>query len=75
MQTEENHRVNVYKQIKKCDKIKGLILLHFAPVAQSVEQRTENPRVGGSIPLGGTIENPHSAIGLRVFYMQWISWK
>ena len=24
-------------------------------VAQSVEQRTENPRVGGSIPPGGTI--------------------
>ncbi|KAF0229018.1 MAG: hypothetical protein FD182_1274 [Fusobacteria bacterium] len=26
----------------------------IAPVAQSVEQRTENPRVGGSIPPGGT---------------------
>ena len=26
----------------------------FAPVAQSVEQRTENPRVGGSIPSWGT---------------------
>ena len=25
-----------------------------ASVAQSVEQRTENPRVGGSIPPGGT---------------------
>ena len=28
---------------------------HFASVAQSVEQRTENPRVDGSIPSGGTI--------------------
>ena len=26
----------------------------FAEVAQSVEQRTENPRVGGSIPSLGT---------------------
>ena len=26
----------------------------FASVAQSVEQRTENPRVIGSIPIGGT---------------------
>ena len=28
----------------------------FASVAQSVEQRTENPRVVGSIPTGGTKE-------------------
>ena len=28
-----------------------------ASVAQSVEQGTENPRVGGSIPPGGTIFN------------------
>ena len=28
---------------------------HFASVAQLVEQRTENPRVVGSIPTGGTI--------------------
>ena len=27
----------------------------FASVAQSVEQGTENPRVGGSVPPGGTI--------------------
>ena len=27
----------------------------FASVAQLVEQRTENPRVIGSIPIGGTI--------------------
>ena len=29
-------------------------LRHFAQIAQSVEQRTENPRVGGSIPPLGT---------------------
>ena len=28
---------------------------HFAQIAQSVEQGTENPRVGGSIPPLGTI--------------------
>ena len=28
-----------------------------AQVAQSVEQRTENPRVGGSIPPLGTINH------------------
>ena len=27
----------------------------FAQIAQSVEQRTENPRVGGSIPPLGTM--------------------
>ena len=37
----------------------------FALVAQSVEQGTENPRVGGSIPPGGTKNN---------FYMrEWLS--
>ena len=29
----------------------------FASVAQLVEQRTENPRVVGSIPTGGTMPN------------------
>ena len=29
----------------------------FASVAQSVEQWTENPCVGGSIPPGGTIKH------------------
>ena len=29
---------------------------YFASVAQLVEQRTENPRVVGSIPTGGTIK-------------------
>ena len=31
------------------------VSLLFASVAQLVEQRTENPRVVGSIPIGGTI--------------------
>ena len=30
--------------------------IKLATVAQSVEQRTENPRVGGSIPSRGTIK-------------------
>ena len=30
-------------------------ILHKGSVAQSVEQRTENPRVGGSIPSRATI--------------------
>ena len=31
---------------------------NYASVAQLVEQRTENPRVVGSIPTGGTSGNP-----------------
>ena len=38
-----------------------------AQVAQSVEQRTENPRVGGSIPPLGTIHK--TASPLRGFFM------
>ena len=34
----------------------------FASVAQLVEQRTENPRVVGSIPTGGTKEYVESLI-------------
>ena len=30
--------------------------IYYGFVAQSVEQRTENPRVGGSIPPGATIK-------------------
>ena len=40
---------------------KSLLLRHFfiyAQIAQSVEQRTENPRVGGSIPPLGTNITP-----------------
>ena len=32
-----------------------LFITRFASVAQLVEQGTENPRVVGSIPIGGTI--------------------
>ncbi|CDI40466.1 conserved protein of unknown function [Tepidanaerobacter acetatoxydans Re1] len=32
------------------------VAIILALVAQSVEQRTENPRVGGSIPPQGTID-------------------
>ena len=44
---------------------------HFGSVAQSVEQRTENPRVAGSIPAGTTIRmmqvypSPAEGIGLE----------
>ena len=45
---------------------------HFGSVAQSVEQRTENPRVAGSIPAGTTIlfvmqvyPSPAEGIGLE----------
>ena len=31
--------------------------IYYAEIAQSVEQRTENPRVGGSIPPLGTTLN------------------
>ena len=33
---------------------KRVSILLYAQIAQSVEQGTENPRVIGSIPLGGT---------------------
>ena len=36
---------------------------HFASVAQLVEQGTENPRVVGSIPTGGTIFRGFSSFG------------
>ena len=44
--TQNDSKVLIRAQLKR--------LLH-AQVAQSVEQRTENPRVGGSIPPLGTI--------------------
>ena len=34
-----------------------MVITEYALVAQSVEQGTENPRVGGSIPPQGTIKN------------------
>ena len=41
----------------------------FASVAQLVEQGTENPRVVGSIPTGGTImkrSGNHSVASMRI---------
>ena len=35
-----------------------IIIKHYAAVAQSVEQRTENPRVNSSILFGGNIRKP-----------------
>ena len=39
-----------------------IYLYIFASVAQSVEQRTENPCVGSSILPWGTIYNPHADV-------------
>ena len=36
-------------------RVANLLNKDFASVAQLVEQGTENPRVVGSIPIGGTI--------------------
>ena len=33
--------------------------IYYAEIAQSVEQRTENPRVDGSIPPLGTTSKPY----------------
>ena len=45
-----------FKSLPRRQKGNDFILtLLFAQVAQLVEQRTENPRVAGSIPAGGTI--------------------
>ena len=41
--------------IGKCATVQSVFVLRLASVAQLVEQGTENPRVVGSIPIGGTI--------------------
>ncbi len=41
-------------------------LKYIGSVAQSVEQRTENPCVGGSIPPGATL-NPNGNAGVYCF--------
>ena len=41
---------------------------HYASVAQSVEQGTENPRVIGSIPIGGTRKRPKLLISFGRFF-------
>jgi hypothetical protein len=48
---------------------------HLAPgaqVAQLVEQRTENPRVGGSNPPLGTIRERHHLASCRFVKPKWI---
>ena len=43
-----------------------IIIVRCASVAQSVEQGTENPRVIGSIPIGGTSQgNPTGFPNMR----------
>ena len=42
---------------------------HIASVAQLVEQRTENPRVVGSIPTGGTNAQCHCALYAGVAHL------
>ena len=39
---------------------------HYASVAQSVEQGTENPRVIGSIPIGGTTFQKNRDLFFRI---------
>ena len=39
---------------RRFEPVPGRHFIFFASVAQLVEQRTENPRVVGSIPTGGT---------------------
>ena len=41
-----------------CREFESRPFRHIAQIAQSVEQRTENPRVRGSIPRLGTIFMP-----------------
>ena len=50
----DKQKIRVYKRVteKQTDKI--FTVSFYAWVAQSVEQRTENPCVGGSIPSPGT---------------------
>ncbi len=43
---------------------KRIISYVFAQIAQSVEQRTENPRVTGSIPVLGTNPYRHRGCGV-----------
>ena len=51
---------NAYNKISKVAK-------RWAQIAQLVEQRTENPRVAGSIPALGTFQNKYLHAGV----VQW----
>ena len=46
-----------------------LLFYLFAQIAQLVEQRTENPRVTGSIPVLGTKKVPKIVFGTISFYI------
>ena len=46
---------------------RSIFYVRFASVAQLVEQGTENPRVVGSIPTGGTISEIFSVCGFSSF--------
>ena len=46
--------------------VRGRHFSYFAAVAQSVEQRTENPRVDGSIPPCGTSCGSSSVVEHRL---------
>ena len=41
-------------EVRGSNPLSAIVLL-YAPIAQSVEQRTENPRVTGSIPVRGML--------------------
>ncbi len=49
-----------------------IIIKHYAAVAQSVEQRTENPRVNSSILFGGT--DPGSGSSLHQGFLLLLPW-
>tara|TARA_Y100000588_G_scaffold333031_1_gene371658 strand:- start:88 stop:327 length:240 start_codon:yes stop_codon:yes gene_type:complete len=44
-----------------------MLQYNFGQIAQSVEQRTENPRVGGSIPSLATFKKPPIPMGALLF--------
>ena len=54
-------RANLLNNLIATDEIIRFLSSNFSngQVAQSVEQRTENPCVGGSIPPLATIKNKH----------------
>ena len=47
----------------------------YAQLAQLVEQRTENPRVSGSIPELGILTHNYINIYIKNMYLhEWLSW-
>ena len=49
--------------------------LIYAPVAQPVEQRTENPCVGGSSPPWGTTRCIQYILPYTVTMLAWLNWQ